>query len=641
MKKRILTMLFCLLLVCIGTVSAETDAPYLTLDRTEVTVEKERAVKLTCTLVNADPAGTQTVWTSSNKSVATVSNGTVTAKKNAGTAVITCTVTLPDGTELSAACTVEVILPVSGVRLIPGTVILMLGEEGKALACSVTPAEAKDRTVTWYSSDESVAEVDGNGFVTPVSVGKATVTAVSNADKTMKASAAVTVRQPVTAIEAVQPVKELAQGKTLRLKATVMPETAFDKKVSWSVSDRSVARVFNGVLEARAPGTVTLTCTAADGSGVQGSFEMEIYTPVKAVSLTPRTMTVFLGRPAVPLDVKVTPANAKYPAVTWRSSDESVIRVDAVGNVTPVAVGKATVTAVSVDDPTKKSTVQVKVVRPVTSITLDRQDGEIEKGGSLKVTASVSPADASDKRVIWSSSVPDAVSVSNGSVSAKKTGSAVITATAADGSGVSASFVLEVTQAVTSLKFERPKMTLSLGTARTIEPVILPADATDTQLSWSSDDPGIVSVDRETGVLTANALGSCTVTAVTTDGSEKTASVILNVEPALPVEAIRLSRTGPNGYSSLALTFRSLAKARTVSDIGFTVEYMCAGKKFKKDLLITKTSLSPGMTKKSSYWEFGYQLSYASDIRVYLTYAAYSDGTSEEFTKDNLIGWFA
>ncbi len=157
-----------------------------------------------------------------------------------------------------------------------------------------------------------------------------------------------------TAVESVEITgsERMAVGATQRLTVKVLPENAADPRVSWASSDETVATVdAEGQVVAVAPGTVTVTATARDGSGVSGSIEITVEEapaiPVTEIRLSGRA-TMAEGE-SQRLHVEVLPADAGLAYVTWSSSDERIATVDSEGNVTAVREGKVTITASALD----------------------------------------------------------------------------------------------------------------------------------------------------------------------------------------------------------------------------------------------------------------------------------------------------
>ena len=171
-----------------------------------------------------------------------------------------------------AAATVNVTpRPVTGISLDQTT--LSLDQGGTAtLTATVEPADAGDKTVTWTSSNESVATV-ADGVVTAVGAGSATITAKAGE---FEATCAVTVagaNVPVTGItldrsafQVFNSETYVMEGNSATLIATVTPDYATDKTVTWTSSDEAIATVADGVVTALTPGSVTITAAAGEVS---------------------------------------------------------------------------------------------------------------------------------------------------------------------------------------------------------------------------------------------------------------------------------------------------------------------------------------------------------------------------------------
>lgn len=232
----------------------------VTLSQTEASLAVGETVTLTAT-VTPDYASDKVAWSSSDEAVATVKDGVVTAK---GEGTATITVSSTDGTQ-SAACTVTVDTPVTGVTLSQTSATLQFGET-LALTATVAPANATNKRVTWSSSNQDVATVDEDGVVTAKAAGTATITATT-AVSGKKATCAITVTHiQVTGVTLSQTKATIDVGATLTLTATISPANASYKGVKWSSSNEAVATVDeNGVVTAKAAGTATVTVTTDDG----------------------------------------------------------------------------------------------------------------------------------------------------------------------------------------------------------------------------------------------------------------------------------------------------------------------------------------------------------------------------------------
>lgn len=165
----------------------------------------------------------------------------------------------------------------------------------------------------------------------------------------------------------------------------------------------------------------------------------------------------------------------------------------------------------------------------VTSISLDATELQLKLNGTATLKATVSPAGASNPTLFWSSNAPDIVSVDqNGVVKALKAGTAVITASATDGSNVKAECTVTVTVPVSSVTMSRSSLRIYEGKSYSLSAAVSPADATNKSLYWSSSNPDIASVDQN-GKVTGHKPGVCTVFAQAQDGSKVFAACTVRV----------------------------------------------------------------------------------------------------------------
>ncbi|MBR5700386.1 MAG: Ig-like domain-containing protein [Bacteroidales bacterium] len=221
----------------------------VSLDREEASVHLGNTLTLTAT-VRPDNATDKTVtWGSSNTSVATVDGGVVTPHKE-GFTIITA-----KAGDRVASCEVTVLspsVPVGSITLNKNELELEL-EQTFTLIATILPENADVRTATWSSSAPAVASVV-DGVVSALTVGNAVITASADGKK---AECRVTVKPKFYAPESVSLDRQYASlsvGETLTLTATVYPDYASDKTVTWTSSDPNVATVSDGVVQAAAKG---------------------------------------------------------------------------------------------------------------------------------------------------------------------------------------------------------------------------------------------------------------------------------------------------------------------------------------------------------------------------------------------------
>lgn len=448
----------------------------ITLNTTSISLDVGDATALTATISPSNATNKSVTWSTSNSTVATVdNNGGVTAK-GPGTATIYAAAN--DGSGKSDSCTVTVTQPVTGISL--NTSTLALNTNGTAnLTATVSPSNASNKTVTWKSSDTTVATVDSNGKVTAKGPGSATITATAADGSGKKATCTVTVTQLVTGITLNPTSLALDVGASSTLIATVSPSNASNKAISWSSGNTAVATVdSNGKVTAKAPGTAVITASAHDGSGVYATCSVTVTQPVMSVTLDQHSAAMIVGD-AISLTATVKPDNVSNKAVTWSSSNSSVAAVDANGTVTAKTPGSAVITVAAADGSGCSDACTITVEQPVVSISLTPNSATMNVGDIVTVAATISPANASNKAVKWSSSTPSVATVSaNGTINAVSWGTATIQCTAEDGYGARAGISIIVSGDVMT----NPDMVLPAATTLIEDEAFMGVAATSVKL---------------------------------------------------------------------------------------------------------------------------------------------------------------
>ena len=310
------------------------------------------------------------------------------------------------------------------------------------------PEDADDRSVVWSSDNEKIATVDESGLVTAVGVGETVITATAHDGSGVKVECRITVKPKyVHSISLNKTSLTLRKFKTEQLFATVLPEYADDKTILWSCNNEMVATVDeNGIVTAVGEGDAIIQATAADGSGHLATCRVTVTSvPVTSINLNQDRLTIEQGLTAQ-LSATVLPEDADKLTVTWESDNENVVKVDENGLVTAVGGGDASITAWADDGSFVWATCLVHVPIHVESIELNQYELTLEKMYNFRLTAKLLPENADYCTITWSSDNEYVATVEqNGWVKAENEGTATITATANDGSGVSASCVVTVT----------------------------------------------------------------------------------------------------------------------------------------------------------------------------------------------------
>ena len=335
-----------------------------------------------------------------------------------------------------------------------------------------------------------------------------------------------------TSIALNQTTATLKASETITLIATVLPENATNKSVTWKSSNEAVATVdANGLVTAIAVGEATITATTTDGSNKSATCKVTV-TSTLATSITlDYTEYEMVEKSEFQLTATILPESTKNKGVVWSSSDKWVASVNENGLVTAYSVGEATIIVTTVDGSNLSASCTVTVVPTLAeSIALDKTEISLEATETATLVATVLPELTTDKSVEWSSSDESvAVVDDNGVVTAISVGDAIITATVTDGSGVSASCQVTVipTMAV-SIELDQTEVSVEEKSEFQLTATILPEHTTNKEVAWSSSDKWVASVDN-TGLVTMYSAGEVVITATTTDGTNLSATCRINV----------------------------------------------------------------------------------------------------------------
>ena len=483
-----------------------------------------------------DATNKRVSWSSSKTEVASVdAQGIVTAHK-AGETVVT--VKTEDGGK-TATCKVTVKdgkVAVTGVKLDKTAHTLAVGGT-VTLVATVTPEGATNKKVTWKSDKTDIATVDGNGKVTAVKEGEAKIT-VTTEDGNKTATCTITVKKDKVAVTGVSLNKtdlSMTVGGSFQFVATITPKDATNKNVKWQSNDSGVAQVDgNGKVTAKAVGTATITVITEDGNKTASCkvTVQEDKVAVTGVKLNVTSLSMMEGD-SYQLIATIAPINATNQNVKWQSSNSGVAQVNGKGEVRAINAGTATITVITEDgNKTASCSVTVKAnTIAVASVSLNKSSLSLVVGDMETLAATLSPANATNKTVKWSSSDPYVAQVNSyGEVRAINAGTATITVTTEDGHKTASCKVTVKanTIAVASVSLNKSSISLKVGDKETLVATLSPANATNKAVKWSSSDLSVAEVNSN-GVVTAKGGGTAIITVTTEDG-HKTASCVVSVE---------------------------------------------------------------------------------------------------------------
>lgn len=554
----------------VGTYEVEVVVPITTFElrageSSNLSMNKKDSHTVLYDIAPENPSESKEVtWTTTNDSVATVSNGVITAV-GGGTAVITGSLgdTLKHFDPITINVTVNV--PLDSVSVSP-TSVNLFPEQTQEFEATLDPKDATNKTVTWSSSNPDVATVDQNGRVTAVAAGDATITARVEAEN-KEATASVHVYKRVTGIVMNEPNVTLNKNDTRTLEVLLTPEGADEEvTVSWTSSDSdSVLVDQNGKITAR-KGTqnpVTITATLSNGAG-SATASVTVKVPLTGIALNKSSMTLN-KKESETLEVTYTPEDTSdSKEVTWTSGNTKIATVDENGKVTAVGKGVTTITA---KVGTFEKVCQVTVNVPVTGIDITDSDFNLPRTETKALTAVVEPDGATYDAIEWASDNISVATVdSNGVVTAKTKGTANITASVG---GKSDSVKVTVYVPATSFEAEETSFEILRTATKQIRTTIKPDDADDQKITWTSRNSSVATVD-ENGLVTGVAEGTTQIIGTLANNLSVTVNVTVSI---IPVESVALNKTQVDllrkKTEKLTLTY-SPENATEVEDVVWT-----------------------------------------------------------------------
>ncbi len=465
---------------------------------------------------------------------------------------------------------VDKLIKAEGIQLDKTKVDIDIGSN-QIINATVFPSNAFDKTISWTSSDESKATVE-DGRITGISEGTATITAKTYNGK--EAICIVTVKDPVIDVSGIELDKSsvtLEKGKTATIKATISPENATNKNVIWSSSNTSAVTVNNGTITAVAAGTATVT--AKSDNGKSASCTVIVKNPVVEVTnvtLNKTSLNIEKGK-SYTLTASVAPANATSKTIIWTTSNRNVITVSG-GKLTAVSAGTAIITAKSNNGKTARCTVTVKNPEIYAlKISLSKTSAVIEKGKTLKISASFTPENTTNKKVNWISSDTSVATVTDGTITAKSLGTATITASSINGKTASCTVTVKNPSIpVTEVRLNKSAVTLGKGETYSLSASVSPSNATDKNVKWRTSNSKILTVDQKGNVRTLGT-GVAWVTARSASGKEKSCKFTVRNAPSKVTltkgvvtigvgEKFSLGSAVNNGAASSKRTYRTSNK---------------------------------------------------------------------------------
>ncbi|MBO4465289.1 MAG: Ig domain-containing protein [Bacteroidales bacterium] len=329
---------------------------------------------------------------------------------------------------------------------------------------------------------------------------------------------------------------EMIVGETVQLEAIIYPSNATDKKIYWASSRQSVAGVSDrGHVTAIEPGVTTVSAFAGGKKADCLITVMPKTIAVSSIVVEPTSLSLLEGE-EVKLVAIVKPDEATDKTVYWSSSDDTIASIDTVGKLVALRQGEATIVAKAGDKEARCSVAVGKKVG-ITSLALNKTSVKLARGETEALEVTIKPDNATNKTVTWISQALSVATVSeNGTITAVGKGTTLIIAKAEE---MQDTCSVQVIIPVEAIELNQTELQLEEGDDYVFSATIMPNDADDKEITWSSSDPSVAIVDQN-GAISALNVGSTQITA-TVGGKSAYCQVVVNTK-VIPVSSVSLNK---------------------------------------------------------------------------------------------------
>lgn len=507
-------------------IDEDVPATGVTLDPMETTMHVGETLQIKSIFEPVTATYQNLSWSSTDENLATVDeNGLVTAIEQ-GTVSIAAVYKNPiDGTVWDPIyCKITIIkapVAVEGVTLSPSEQEVYIGQSF-TVSPVFTPADATNQSVTFLSSDDSIATVDGAGLVTGVASGSAVIICRTN-EGGFVGTCNVTVIQGVS-LTLSPTYREIALGKTFTIKKKILPEEYADTPVTWKSSNTAIATVTkNGKVKGIKKGKCTITCTL-DKYNSKAVCEVKVASLRTTIKLNKTNIRIGKGQ-SYRLKATVWSNNSTTPSVKWTTSNRKIATVGQKGLVRAKKLGYVTIMATTTDKLKVSAKCKVRVIKRATGVRIRPNYAVCYIGKTKKLTAVVRPKTATIKTVTWKSSNVKIATVQSGTVRGISEGTVNITATTKDGSRKKATCIVKVMEEtpVSSIVVAQSDLTMKRGDTAKLSYTVLPSNTSDS-IKFASDNKRVATVTSK-GNVKAVGTGNCTITIMSSGGMTSTVSV--------------------------------------------------------------------------------------------------------------------
>ncbi|MCL1912538.1 MAG: Ig-like domain-containing protein [Eubacteriaceae bacterium] len=293
----------------------------------------------------------------------------------------------------------------------------------------VYPSNANDKSFTWKSSDETIATVDSNGQIIGVRAGTVTISAITSNDKVSAFNVKI-IEVVAKSIAIDSEINTMNINDTARLTATIAPENTTNKDITWISSDEAIATIdSSGQIRGMGAGTVTISAISSNDK--VSAVSVEIFEVIATGIVIDNKIDVISIGDTTKLSATITPANATYKDIVWKSSNIKTATIDNEGNLVALDTGKTTISAMQKDIQTSFE-LAVKQIE-ADSIRIIPPLDKLNAGNSLLLDVEIIPQNTFDQTIKWEVSDGSIATIEGNTLLAHKSGKIIISATSSNG----------------------------------------------------------------------------------------------------------------------------------------------------------------------------------------------------------------
>ena len=433
---------------------------------------------------------------------------------------------------LLSACTKDSEV-VTAISFEEKVLTLGLGDE-QHLTVMHYPSSLDAPTYEWESSDPTIISVQ-NGYIKTLKLGTSRII-VKSEKLNLKSYIDISVIPVEAESIIIKPESlELQVGEKHKLEYSIYPENTTEKEIEWSLTNQEVASIENDVLTAHAIGETEIICKLKN-STVEARFTLTV-SPIKieSITLSKESLDLFIGQEETIL-ATILPENATNKELEWTSTNNAVATVD---NGQIKALGEGVTEVICKSKNGEVVSKCVITVSPITieSITLSKESLDLFIGQEETILAAILPENATNKELEWTSTNNAVATVNNGRIKALGEGVTEIICKSKNGEIASKCVIRVKPIMVESITLSKESLDLFIGQEETILAAVLPENATNKELEWTSTNNAVATVNN--GRIKALGEGVTEIICKSKNG-EIASKCVIRVKPIM-VESIKLN----------------------------------------------------------------------------------------------------